>query len=106
MDIKDELFNLEIRGLEVKTIKKNLLESVAMKEADDLLTQALGPNMVLNRDLADFNHYVFHRMKNVKIYTLALLYNFFAFLLDDHLDRNPAGQPQLNTIETRFGSNL
>ena len=92
-EVLNQLKNIEINGFEIKQVVKHPKSRKILLGAE----QIIAPKYKLNSDLAEVNLYGYPNFKNIKLASLLMTFNFWTFLLDDHLDNNPKGMCLLMT---------
>lgn len=88
--VKKELLDVNLSGLIPKLHPKHP-KSVYLVEKTTEMLMAIGIPFKLFADLADSFLYSLSQVKNEDICIASLIWHFWAFSLDDHLERNPQG---------------
>ena len=65
-------------------------------KCQDHLNSVFGDEFVLKSDIADFNHYSFPLIDDLELATLVIIWNTWAFYLDDFFDKRLSGNCLIN----------
>lgn len=95
--LEKELLDVDLSGISVKITPKHPKSAEFTKTISEMLMNIGVPPKL--SDLADACLYMFPHLKNDDICIAFLIWHFWAFLLDDQLERNPKGSLDLFHID-------
>ena len=91
MDEQDKkaLLAVHLKNLNIDSAPKHPHELQSLRTTNELLKEL---NLEVATDLANFNFYTFPYLKNDQVVVTFLIFNFWAFILDDYLEHHPKGE--------------
>ena len=87
-----ENFNVVIEGVVVNKVQKNPMSDRALRIVTKQLKEIFGQDYKIIDDIMSFTSYTYAKIKDFNILCYIMLLNYFAFHLDDYLDRNDNGE--------------
>lgn len=93
--LKNELENVDLSGINITRSVIHPKAEFLFKFTQQKVTEELGPEFKVSKDIAEFVFYVFPFIESNEIAMCALIYDMMLFILDDHMDKFPNGEKNI-----------
>lgn len=94
-ELKNELLNVDLSKFNAHQAKIHPESESLFQFTQRRVTEELGPEFKLSKDLCDFFFYAFSSL-SYDLLSCILIFNMAAFVLDDYLDKFPSGKNNNN----------
>lgn len=90
-ELRNELLNVDLSRINVPSAKMHPQWKSLFQLTQQNVTEELGPEFKLHKDLCDMSFYMFPSL-SFDLLRCILIYNMCGFVMDDHLDKFPDGE--------------